>query len=180
MIEKWCRKWGFTTNKKKSQGIIFTRKKNIGTNLYINGEAIAFVKTAVFLGITFDSRLTWAPYIDQIVQRCKKRINLMKCLCHNKWGARREILLMVYRALIRSIVDYDAVLYQSASWSLLKKLNAIQCTALSPCVGAMKGIALSSLLRECDELPLVSRNVMLVDKYLLKIHSLPLHVTNSI
>ena len=44
----------------------------------------------------------------------------------------------------------------------------------------MKGTALSSLLRECDELPLFYRNTMLADKYLLKIHSLPLHVTQSI
>ena len=180
IIEKWCREWGFLINAKKTQGVIFTRKRNVCTNLFINGIPITFSKTVVFLGFTFDSRLTWAPYIDQIVQRCKKRINLLKCLCHNKWGARREILLMVYRALIRSIIDYGAVLYQSASLSLLKKLCAIQCTALSLCVGAMKGTALSSLLQECNELPLFDRNTILSDKYLLKIHSLPLHVTRSI
>ena len=78
---------------------------------------------------------------------------------------------MVYRALIRSIIDYGAVLYKSTSVSLLKKLNSIQCTALTLCVGAMKGTALSSLLRECDELPLFYRNTMLADKYLLKMYT---------
>jgi hypothetical protein len=108
IIERWCREWGFLINAKKTQGVIFTRKRNVCTNLFINGIPITFSKTVVFLGFTFDSRLTWAPYIDQIVQRCKKRINLLKCLCHNKWGARREILLMVHRALLRSIIGYGA------------------------------------------------------------------------
>ena len=87
---------------------------------------------------------------------------------------------MVYRALIRSIIDYGAVLYQSASPSLLKKLNTIQCTSLSLCVGAMKGIALSSLLRECNELPIPHRVKTLIDKYLLKVHALSNHAVQSI
>jgi hypothetical protein len=95
VIENWCKEWGFVINAKKTQGVIFTRKKNISAKLFVKGEAITFAKTAVFLGFVFDAHLTWAPHIDQIVQRCNKRINLLRCLCHNKWGARRDVLLIL-------------------------------------------------------------------------------------
>ena len=86
----------------------------------------------------------------------------------------------MYRALIRSQLDYGCVVYNSACKSLLKKLDSIQCTALSFVTGAMRGTALSSLLRDCGEYPLSMRRDFLTCKYLAKISSNPMHISNEV
>jgi ribonuclease HI len=161
-------------------GVIFSRKKNLETSLILNGVQLQFSKSFNFLGFWFDCHLTWSQHINYIVQRSKSRINLLKCISHNEWGADRNTLLLVYRALIRSLLDYGCMLYKSASKHLLKKLDAVQCTSLSLVAGAMKGTALSSLLHDCDELPLNLRRDMLSAKYLAKILSCPGHIAHEI
>ena len=96
------------------------------------------------------------------------------------WGSSKTTLLTVYRALIRSIIDYSCVLYKSASRSSLKKLDTIQCSALRLCLGAMKGTPLSSMLRECDEWPLSTRRDFISLKYIMKLDSLNSHISRSI
>ena len=180
IIESWCKEWGFVVNVKKCMGVIFSRKKNLETSLILNGVQLQFSKSFNFLGFWFDCHLTWSQHINYIVQRSKSRINLLKCISHNEWGADRNTLLLVYRALIRSLLDYGCMLYKSASKHLLKKLDAVQCTSLSLVAGAMKGTALSSLLHDCDELPLNLRRDMLSAKYLAKILSCPGHIAHEI
>ena len=82
--------------------------------------------------------------------------------------------------MIRSIIDYGCILYHSASRSLLKKLDTIQCTSLTLVTEAMRGTALSVLLVDCDEAPLSVRRNWLIDKYLVKIKSRPTHNARSI
>jgi hypothetical protein len=170
-IESWCRDWGFVLNINKCMAVIFTRKKNITTQLYLNNTPIKFVKTFKFLGFIFDSKLTGSHHINDIILRAKSRINLLKCLSHNDWGSDRKALIAVYRAMIRSVIDYGCILYNSAAPSLLKRLDSIQCTSLTLVTGALRGTALSSLLIECDEAPLSVRRNWLIDKYLVKIKS---------
>lgn len=89
-------------------------------------------------------------------------------------------MLAVYRAMIRSVINYGCILYHSASPSVLKKLDTIQCSSLTLITGAMRGTALSSLLVECDESPLLVRRNWLIGKYLVKIKSRPAHTANPI
>ena len=180
IIESWCTEWGFVLNIKKCTAVVFTRKKNVTTQLFLNNLPITFANKFSFLGFMFDSHLTWSQHIDNIVQRSKARINLLKCLSHNDWGSNRNVLLSVYRAMIRSIIDYGCVLYHSASPSLLKRLDSVQCSSLTLVTGAMRGTALSSLLLECDEMPLSVRRTWIINKYLAKVKSRPTHVTNAL
>ena len=106
LVERWCKDWGFILNQNKTTAVIFTRKKNIWLDLRINNVPIKFVKSFRFLGFIFDDRLTWMPLCDEIVQRYKSRLNLLKCLSHVDGGSRLNTLLTVYRSMIRSIIDY--------------------------------------------------------------------------
>ena len=39
----------------------------------------------------------------------------MRAIAGNKWGASKAVLLLIYRSLIRSILDYGAIVYDSIS-----------------------------------------------------------------
>ena len=83
-----------------------------------------------YLGVIFDSRVTWADHIRKIEDKCKKVINVMRCLTGRDWGASCSALKTIYVAMIRSVFDYGCIVYGSAAVSLLRKLDVIQAKAL--------------------------------------------------
>ena len=127
--------------------ILFSRSKHIPTDviLKINDVTIKFEKTVKFLGVIFNQGLTWAAHIDDIIERCKVRLNLMRAISGSTSGASRSILLIVYKALIRSIIDYGSMAYDSAAANTKEKLDRLQGQALRICCGSLPGTARASL-----------------------------------
>lgn len=180
-IEDWCRSWGVSINAAKTTAIIFTRKRRVSyPDLCINNESIPYVSSFNFLGYIFDEHLTWKDHIKHIVTKCSKRLNLLRSITGLSWGSNKKTLITVYRGLIRSILDYGSTLYSTASKYLLSQLDTIQYKALSICLGAFKGTALSSLQFECNEPPLHIRRNIATLKYLTKIATVPNYSVISI
>jgi ribonuclease HI len=160
---------------------VFTHKRVLGKlNLYIDGSPIEWKKEVKFLGVIVDERLTWASHISYIVERCKKRLNLMRCLSGIVWGASKLCLLMIYKALIRSVLDYGCIAYENASDAVKDKLDKIQMQALRVSCGAMKGTSNNSLQVECGEQPLSLRRLNLLNKYSIKIRAIKHHAAATI
>ena len=89
--------------------VLVTSRDHIDGILRINGNPVKVDRKAKFLGIIFDSRLTWNDHVNYVVQKCKKRLNLLRAISGNSWGANKKTLLMIYRSLIRSVLDYGAI-----------------------------------------------------------------------
>jgi len=154
-INNWCNQNGFKISLAKTVGVLFTNKTNLPViNIKIDKELIKMESKAKFLGMIFDRKLTWKYHIDYIIEKCKKRLNLMRAVSGYQWGASKKSLLAIYKALIRSILDYGDVAYSSACKSYLNKLNTIQTEALRLCCGTPKGTAALALQNECGEMPL--------------------------
>ena len=45
----------------------------------------------------------------------------MRAIAGNKWGASKAVLLLIYRSLIRSILDYGTIVYDSMSDTIISK-----------------------------------------------------------
>ena len=115
-IHTWGQQWGFKFSVAKSYGIIFTRNHNIpNITLKIGDVPIPINDSVRFLGLHFDRRLNWSVHIEQILTRCQKSLNLLKIISGTSWGADRQSLLMVYKALIRSKLDYGLIVYDLAT-----------------------------------------------------------------
>lgn len=118
-----------------------------------------------FLGVWFDARLTWNVHIDNIVTKCKKVLNVMRCLVGTEWGADRSALKTIYIGLIRSVMDYGCVVYGLASKTLLKKLDVIQTQALRIFSGAFKTTSVPVLQVEMRVMPLALRRQQIMMTY---------------
>ena len=105
--------------------------------LKINDVTNKIEKTVKFIGVIFDQGLTWAAHIDYIIDRCKVRLNLMRAISGSTWGASRSILLIVYKALIRSVIDYGSMAYDSVAAKTKEKLDRLQGQALRICCGSL-------------------------------------------
>jgi ribonuclease HI len=169
-INNWCNQNGFKISIAKTVGVLFTNKRYLPTiDIKIDNEIIKMENKAKFLGMIFDRKLSWKQHIEYIIEKCKKRLNLMRAVSGYQWGASKKSLLAIYKALIRSILDYGDVAYSSASKSLLNKLSTIQNEALRLCCGTPRGTAALTLQNECGEIPLHLRRLYNSNKMGLKI-----------
>ena len=125
-LEEWCDKWGFKVSMDKTVAVLFCRRVvNNNVILKFNGNTINTTNRAKFLGIIFDSKLTWSEHISYNEGKCKKHLNLMRSVADNTWGACKKSLLTIYGALIRSILDYGSVAFDSAFKSTNNRLDSI-------------------------------------------------------
>ncbi|GFR26404.1 putative RNA-directed DNA polymerase from transposon BS [Trichonephila clavata] len=107
-----------------------------------------FTKWAEQNGCVFSTEKT----ISKI--RSAKALNILKVLANTRWGADRTSLLRLYRALIRSKLDYGSVVYSSACKFLLKILDPVHHQGLRLCLGAFRTSPVESLYAEAYEPPL--------------------------
>ena len=124
-----------------------------------------------FLGLTFDSKLTFLPHIKMLKAKCLKALNILKVVSSTDWGADKTILLNLYRSLIRSKLDYGSIVYGSARKSYLKILDTIHHQGLRISLGAFRTSPVESLYVEANEPSLYNRRVKLGLQYLTKLKS---------
>jgi len=175
-LNDWFDKWGFKLSMSKTIPVLFTKTpKPYYPEIKLKDKPLNYSPTYKFLGVTFDSKLIWQPHIENITTRCKKKLNFLRCLSGTKWGSTTKSLLMVYRALIRSLLDYGCEAYDSASDTVKKSLDSIQYQALKICTGTCPLTSLSVLQALTGEEPLDLRRKMLANKFKLSVNRISKH-----
>ena len=175
-LEHWTQKNGFSICEIKTCAMHFIppylhpNKMQPDPQLYyLNGKAIKVVQQKKFLGLIWDSKLNFRAHINYLKKKCIKALNILKVLAHYDWGADQSTLLHLYRALIRSKLDYGCMVYGSASKTYIKQLDTIQNQALRLCLGAFKSSPVTSLHAEANEMPLQYRRQKLTLQYGIKL-----------
>ena len=174
-IHKWTSSVGFRLSTEKTQAIMFYKnsrwKQNQDIDLKLGDTHIQFNDTVRFLGLVFDTHLNWKAHIAYVKSRCNSALNLMLKLSHTTWGARRQTLLMIYKALVLSKLDYGSPIYGSASQNTLKSLDPIHTRGLRLCSGAFKSSPNTSVCCESGEPPLSLHRDLVTMRSALKIMS---------
>ena len=166
-MEKWLFKWRLEINAKKCQFIIFGRKKqSIEINLKLFNEQIPKVSETKFLGVTLDSRLNFSKCVEDITNKCNNRLNIIKILSHKSWKLESNTVKAVYYALIRSIIDYNSIIYPLISKTNRKKINSIQYKALRIAFKQPVGIKTETLLESSKFESIENRINLLNGRYL--------------
>ena len=174
-IHNWTVSVGFKLSVEKTQAIMFYKnsrwKQNQDIALKLGDTQIQFSDTVKFLGLVFDTHLNWKAHVAYVKNKCNSALNLMLRLSHTTWGARRHTLLMIYKALILSKLDYGSPIYGSASQSTLKSLDSIHTRGLRLCSGAFKSSPNTSVCCESGEPPLSLHRDLVTMRSALKIMS---------
>ncbi len=96
-VEEWAQKCGFRISVEKTQVICFTKKRNVCIKLSLYGKQLEQVSVVKFLGVWLDEKLK----IDvEKLTKCKKALNVMRCLADSEWGAGCGSLRNIYLAVI--------------------------------------------------------------------------------
>jgi hypothetical protein len=105
-VNFWCECWNMKINEGKTQTIYFSRRLRIPDDvLLLNGWDIPFVNNVMYLGVTFNRRMTWRHHTERTVAKALhtyvRTYSLFK-----SWRLSTNVKLMLYKALIRSVMTY--------------------------------------------------------------------------
>jgi hypothetical protein len=100
-------------------------------SLRLFGEPIQWVDTARYLGMTLYKRLTWSAHIiDQIRKKAAQRLGALGPLLNRRSSLSIRNGVLLYKQLIRPIMDYACPVWTSATRSHIKKLQLLQSKCL--------------------------------------------------
>lgn len=175
-VSTWARRNGSRFSQTKTNTMHFYQGTEpvITPDLYMEGTLIPSTESTKFLGLHWDRKLNWTNHINSIKKRCANDLNLMRTLSSYTWGADREILMRLYRTLIRPKIDYGCLVYGSASTTLLKSLDVIHNEAMRISTGAVKTTPIQNLSIICNEpcLDLRRQDLLLRHYFKMKCHLL--------
>ena len=115
-LQKWADANGFKFSTSKTVCMHFCRlrKHHLDPELFLYGMPIPVVQEVKFLGLIFDSKLSFLPHIRYLKNKSTKALNLIRVVAHTSWGTDQDTVLLLYTSLIRSKLDYGCIVYGSA------------------------------------------------------------------
>lgn len=127
-LEEWLSKWRLKTAAHKCSYNIYTEHgiNNDEIQLEIFGNKINKENNTRYLGINLDQNLSFIYHVNQMKDKCMRKLNFLKVLRSKKWNAKLETKFQVYSSLIRSITDYAAPLFENISENTKHKIESIQ------------------------------------------------------
>jgi hypothetical protein len=131
--------WRIAINVSKSNAIIFARA---GRSFFqprpvtILGEPIEWVDTTRYLGVTLDKGLTWSPHIDLVRKKTAQRMGMLGPLLNRKSDISFRNGVLLYKQLIRPMMDYACPAWRSAARSHVRRLQVLQSKCLRLATGA--------------------------------------------
>ena len=104
-----------SNSQKLKQCIHIFNQRKLHNNPVLNiKRKIPFVDQHKHIGLIFNKKLNFMPYINYIKTKCNKALQLLHDIAHTNWGADKNTLLKLYQSLIQSKIVYSSFIYQSA------------------------------------------------------------------
>ena len=128
-LATWCAKWRIKLNPKKTKVIIFSRSllaRKAELNLTLYGEPLKSYPQVKFLGIIFDSKLTFQKHFEDVLERCNHRYHRLRLLANKKWGPSPATLTQIYKQCVRPIFEYGSLSTITASDNIISKIQRLQ------------------------------------------------------
>ena len=141
------------TKSRKKQGDyilqVCTRQKKTEPNLKLYGETLKVYPQVKFLGITFDSQLTFKKHLEDILNRCNTRYHRLRLLANKKWGPGPSTLILIQ---FRPIFEYSSLSIITTSDHIIRKIHWLQNQFIQLSLRSPKCIC-SNLFHDSSGLP---------------------------
>ena len=146
-LKQWSDQWRSQFNESKSVYMILTKKRTEPTypSVKMNNIELKKVDSHTHLGLTINKNLTWNDHINKITAKASKRID---CLKRIRTLVPRTTLEILYKSMIRPVLEYASILYDNLTSYLSIRLENCQRAAALICTGAMQRTSTDSLLEE--------------------------------
>ncbi|GFU24663.1 putative RNA-directed DNA polymerase from transposon BS [Trichonephila clavipes] len=117
-----------TFNASKSTVSLFTTNRhlyNYYPELFLISERLNYSEYPTYLGFTLDSEVNCGKHIENIADKARKILKILKYLSGRDWGSDASTLRITYTTLVRPVLEYGYRIFQVASPTNLKKLKRV-------------------------------------------------------
>ena len=129
-IIKWLKDSGLKVNESKTELCIFHRKNNTEGTLTVDNIVVTSKNEMNVLGLTFDSRLSWAPQVSRAIKSANTSLQAVRMI--KKYFTTLEITQLLTSNF------YSRLYYGSEIWQI-PKLNAnCKKQLLTPSANALR------------------------------------------
>jgi hypothetical protein len=176
-IRTWSKKWRVNFSAEKSLLVNFTRqrRKQVKPLLFLAGTRIPEANEVKHLGIYFDSGLRWKKQTEESINKAIKLRNLFKILTCTNNGPSIDSLCIMYKALIRSRIEYGIIPYGCSNQNQQKRIETIQNSILRMILGAPASTPIKELQCELGLNSIESRRTWLAGRYVIRVDKQPQH-----
>ena len=112
-----------------------------------------------FLGITFNSQLTFRKHFEDILDRCNTRYHRLGLLANKKWGPSPSTLIQIYKQCVRPIFEYGFLSTITTSDYIISKIQRLQNKFIRLALRLSKYVC-SKLLHDFLGLPYVKDRLL--------------------
>lgn len=146
-ISNWSKKWLVTMNPSKCETIVFSAKKNkpFHPELLLDDSTISEVSSHTHLGLTLQNNLSWKKHILELHTKASTCLNMLKSV---KFRLERQTLDILYKSLLRPLLEYADFIWADCADQLIQLLESIQYEASRVVCGAIKGTSYERLREE--------------------------------
>lgn len=168
-VGKFANNHKLTFNVTKSFVTLFTTNRHLYSyqpQVLFQDQPLSYEKHPKYLGFVLDQEITCNRHISNLVNKSRKRLNILKYISGRDWGADATTLRLTYISFIRPILEYGFPVYFCASTSNLLQLERVQLSAARIITGMRNSCPNDIVLYEANLPPLgLVRNSNLVKYY---------------
>ena len=133
ILESWCRQWRIKINGTKSNLLLIHRLKdktpdNLAISMFDDIIKPCPERSATFLGVDIDDRLSFKKHFEKICGKAQRRLNVLKALSYG--GVKKEILINLYSTYIRPLFEYGSLAFIATIKENFAKAQKIQNEAI--------------------------------------------------
>ena len=92
----------------------FSNDAGVVLQIKVDGQLVPTVKKPTFLGITFDTLLSFRQHSTNLKNKLKSKNNVLKALTGSNWGKKKETIVTTFKALGQSIINYCCPIWTPA------------------------------------------------------------------
>ena len=156
-FEAWSLTWKININASKSTlvAISFQKFRRQDIEITLKAERIQVERSAMFLGVKIDEKLTWNDHVEYLRAQVAKRMFALRSLAAK--NVSKDNLLLIYRLGIRSKLEYGLPAWRNCSASLVHDLEVMQTKTLRAITWMPKCLGNDALLQYCGASKIIRR-----------------------
>ncbi|GFW62661.1 probable RNA-directed DNA polymerase from transposon X-element [Trichonephila clavipes] len=137
-LQNFYDKWEISINVEKSTAIIFTKKLSLPPPIIMYNKQIPWSQEAKYLGIIFDTHLTWKQHILYVRDKIRKIMFKLYPLIGRNSHLSIENKVLLYTAVMRPILAYACPVWGYAAKTNINILDTLQNSLIRMIVKATR------------------------------------------
>ena len=159
-VALWARKnrVRFDIKSKKCGYMFFASQKQPDERVTFGHQQLNRLSSAYkYLGVWFSESLSFTEHIKRVKGKAWRALHDIRRVVGDKWGATLPVVMKLYTALVRPILEYACEVWDTASSRIKSQLDGVQRAALLSATGAQPTTSTAALQAYCGEPSLQDR-----------------------